>query len=324
MYRLQLTVRRPDGRHPRQILAHHFPFTIGRSLTNDLTLPAPSVSGAHLVVEPDGEAAVMVTDLGSTNGTRIGDAPLPAHQPRRLDLPATIHLGEIHLQIQSPEGDEQGFTRAESATELREMVDDVVRSDTSDDARPFFEILSGPGSGQRFYLEPGGPQVSIGADDDADIQLDAADLPTLLATVSWRDMHCWLTPETPALHHREAPLEEAHRLRSGDRFVIGIVELLYYDPIEDTLASIDPDHFGDAPPTGDQRPEPDAESDGESIAPDSPSPDDAPSRAESEAPSSPENDESPERLGAIELTLLAMSIFFLVGTIGLMVVFFAW
>ncbi len=321
MQRLQLNVQRPDDTRPRQILAGHFPFRIGRALDNDLSLPSPSISGKHLLVDCADDATIVITDLGSTNGTVLGDERLAPHQPRHLTLPTRLRIGDIHLEIRSPQGDEPGFTMAESATELRAMVDDALRSDSSDESNPFFEILSGPGCGQRFHIEPDGPQLTLGNGADAHLHLRISDAPPEIATIFWRDMHCWLRPQSALLQHRGAPLDGEHRLRSGDRFTIGIVELLYYDPLEDTLASIDPEHWkADEPAASSDDGDDDEESDMDDqfvIADD----EDSLHLAKKAEPRTI-NDESPERLGAIELVLLAMSIFFLVGAIAVMAVFF--
>lgn len=51
------------------------PATIGRGLGNDLVVDDGRVSRRHLQVRAHG-AAVMVEDLGSRNGTRVGGLPL--------------------------------------------------------------------------------------------------------------------------------------------------------------------------------------------------------------------------------------------------------
>ena len=47
-------------------------FRIGRKLDNDLQIVENSVSGEHAELRLDDEGAVIV-DLGSTNGTRVGN-----------------------------------------------------------------------------------------------------------------------------------------------------------------------------------------------------------------------------------------------------------
>jgi hypothetical protein len=42
---------------------------------------------------------VFLTDLGSTNGTRINNTPVPAHKPVRLESGDEIRLGKLYLKI---------------------------------------------------------------------------------------------------------------------------------------------------------------------------------------------------------------------------------
>lgn len=59
---------------------------VGRSSTNDLVLRDAGVSGHHAVVWTDGDQ-LMVRDLGSTNGTFLGD--------RRLEGPMPLSEGDV-------------------------------------------------------------------------------------------------------------------------------------------------------------------------------------------------------------------------------------
>ena len=49
--------------------------TVGRSLDNDLVLDSPDVSRRHARLDLNG-AALMLTDLGSTNGTKVNGRPV--------------------------------------------------------------------------------------------------------------------------------------------------------------------------------------------------------------------------------------------------------
>ena len=56
---------------------------IGRNTLNDLNIVDRFVSQFHAVVELH-ERTLKLRDLGSSNGTKIGDGRAPAHQPVEL------------------------------------------------------------------------------------------------------------------------------------------------------------------------------------------------------------------------------------------------
>ncbi|MDB5216756.1 MAG: hypothetical protein JWO86_4683 [Myxococcaceae bacterium] len=62
-----------------------FPVRIGRSTLNDLNILDRFVSQFHAVVELHG-GELMLRDLGSSNGTKVGGNRAPAHEPTPLAL----------------------------------------------------------------------------------------------------------------------------------------------------------------------------------------------------------------------------------------------
>lgn len=243
---LELTVESPRGSTSRQILVDHVPFFLGRTLHNDLPLAYGSVSGRHLSIDEIGEQTIQVTDRNSTNGTFVDGRRLPPGQRVKLELPVRLRVGDVQLVVRAVgEGAYTAFTIAQSSTQLRQMVDEAVRQGTdTDDTRPFFEILSGPDTGRRFYLHPDETTASIGTDDSAQVVLQLSDFPSRIATISWGSARCWITPDAAGLQLGGTPVEDKRRLRSGDRMVVGAVELLYFDPLEQQLESLTPGVHG--------------------------------------------------------------------------------
>jgi hypothetical protein len=87
-----------EGVAARRILLGAGPLTIGRAPGNGLALPSPDVSRSHCVVALEGEA-VVVTDLGSTNGTIVDGRA--AGGPTRLAPGARLRLGPFTLVYRS-------------------------------------------------------------------------------------------------------------------------------------------------------------------------------------------------------------------------------
>ena len=72
--------------------------SVGSAQGNDLIATHPTVSRFHLTLERDA-TAVRVTDLGSTNGTRIGPV-LVRDATVSLSVPASLKLGDVTLAIE--------------------------------------------------------------------------------------------------------------------------------------------------------------------------------------------------------------------------------
>lgn len=75
---------------------------LGRAADNDWVLPdadpQPSLSRRHCVIEATAEG-FAVTDLGSTNGTRLNGQPVPPHTPTSLAAGDRLQLGRHALRL---------------------------------------------------------------------------------------------------------------------------------------------------------------------------------------------------------------------------------
>ncbi len=79
-----LTMRSPKG-EPREYVLKPGKTAIGRKSDSDIPLPDESASRAHAELHLDPtENAVVITDLGSTNGTFVNRERIS--QPRRLTI----------------------------------------------------------------------------------------------------------------------------------------------------------------------------------------------------------------------------------------------
>ncbi len=75
------------------------PQRIGRRAGNDIVLPDAYVSGQHAVIEIVG-ADVRITDLGSTNGTFIGETKIAPNMPTTVPSDALLTLGKTQFRIE--------------------------------------------------------------------------------------------------------------------------------------------------------------------------------------------------------------------------------
>ncbi len=72
--------------------------TVGRVDGNDIVLPHHFISSRHAQIEVN-DSGAFLTDLGSTNGTVVDGAPLPANSPRKLIAATVVVMGPYQLSV---------------------------------------------------------------------------------------------------------------------------------------------------------------------------------------------------------------------------------
>lgn len=92
--------------------------TIGRAPDNTLTIDDASVSSHHARISPGGEGYIL-TDLGSTNGTKLNGQPCTAEGDYGLSPGDKIRFGKLDA-VYDPEN------AAEEAQELPEADEHVA------------------------------------------------------------------------------------------------------------------------------------------------------------------------------------------------------
>jgi pSer/pThr/pTyr-binding forkhead associated (FHA) protein len=95
---------------------------IGRAEYNDLVIPDDSVSSQHAKLTRR-EGVWILTDLGSTNGTRVDGEPLTGDTP--IAPGAFVRFGEVQLVFEPTDDDagiqQAGGTRMVSAVKLTDL-----------------------------------------------------------------------------------------------------------------------------------------------------------------------------------------------------------
>ncbi|MGF1515193.1 MAG: FHA domain-containing protein [Elainellaceae cyanobacterium] len=72
---------------------------IGRGATCAISVPEPSVSRRHAVIGHHVPEGFFITDLGSSNGTRIDQLPLAAGTRQGLKDGTLIQMGDLKLEF---------------------------------------------------------------------------------------------------------------------------------------------------------------------------------------------------------------------------------
>ena len=91
--------------------------SVGSATGNDLIVSHPTVSRFHLTLERDA-SLVRITDLGSTNGTRIGPV-MVRDTTVSFSLPASLRLGDVTLAVEDGDVVMQSLHDADTLGGLR-------------------------------------------------------------------------------------------------------------------------------------------------------------------------------------------------------------
>jgi ABC-type multidrug transport system ATPase subunit len=94
-----LEVRRGDGRH--ELVLSPGETSIGRAPDNDVVVDDPLVSRHHARLRWDG-ACLRVTDLGSSNGTRVNHEEIDPRVPHPLAAGDVVRVGGVDLAVAMP------------------------------------------------------------------------------------------------------------------------------------------------------------------------------------------------------------------------------
>lgn len=76
--------------------------TLGRKDSNDIVISDPYVSGSHATIEVT-ESEILLTDVGSTNGTMLNGARMVPNEPVRINPDDEIMIGAKTLRIRLKE-----------------------------------------------------------------------------------------------------------------------------------------------------------------------------------------------------------------------------
>jgi pSer/pThr/pTyr-binding forkhead associated (FHA) protein len=108
-------------------------FTLGRGSDNQVALNNPTVSGHHCKITQDGER-FLLTDLGSTNGTRV-NAKEVKESPVVLKPKDLVQIGSVEFLFNSEE-----IIATEENVEARTETQVVVSSGAATAPRSFESI----------------------------------------------------------------------------------------------------------------------------------------------------------------------------------------
>ncbi len=109
--------------------------TVGRATDNTLPVDDVSVSSHHARIEPSDEVYTL-TDLGSTNGTRLNGVQLAAEDPKILNAGDKIRFGKVEA-IYDPENATEDVQELPEAEHVASVGKSSVKPSNFMNASPF-------------------------------------------------------------------------------------------------------------------------------------------------------------------------------------------
>jgi hypothetical protein len=96
---------------------------IGTALDNDLVIDGPGVAVYHAVIECDDQVC-RVTDIGSSDGTRIDGMPMLRHTAEELEPGSVIQIGEWKLDYSTANGADHSAAPGPRVTQPLRLTND--------------------------------------------------------------------------------------------------------------------------------------------------------------------------------------------------------
>lgn len=211
---------------------------IGRDPGAAIALPFLQVSASHARVLRD-QGGYHVEDLGSANGTWLGERRLPPHTPWALATGEVLHLADIAVRFDGELPDPGAASTCGTETLGRRLVHEVFSACVPAEAIALVGLL-GPGAGRSLSLLSLDRPHTIGRGEacdlvlhDEDVSREHATLEHTGAGVLLRDLDSKNGVEVDGQR-----IAGARSLRDGARIRIGQTTFRFDDPEDRYLRQV--------------------------------------------------------------------------------------
>lgn len=211
----------------------------GRSEAVDVRLPDRAVSLVHARLLEQDDGQLVLSDLGSTNGTLLDGRRLAAGEAVLVGPGTRFRVGPFLLELLAPlpAGDEDApITPQRTADLARQLLAEAFNA--THDATPELEVLGGPSRGDRLVLALG--TSSLGRGVECTFRLPDGDCSRKHAELRRGDVGVDLIDlgSKNGVEVNGERIVERHLLKHGDELLLGRTRLRYHDPAEELLAQL--------------------------------------------------------------------------------------
>lgn len=204
---------------------------IGRRPGVAIQLPFAGVSGEHARIVRE-ERGWLIEDLGSANGTCIGERRVRARMPTAIAAGDAIRIGGVEIRFDG-ETAAQDSDSSGTATLARRLVHDVFQA-LPPAEKPRLVVLAGPAAGRELSLAVLGRPMKLGRGDGCDWVVPDNDISREHATfergpdgIVVRDLG-----SKNGLLVDGIPVADSQALHDGDTIALGKTRLQVVDPEE--------------------------------------------------------------------------------------------
>lgn len=233
-------VRSCDAKRSRSEI--EFPFeqariVLGRGSSADVRIPHRTVSELHATVQMRGDSW-MLTDAGSTNGTKLNGQPLSGDRSRRLSEGDLIEVGVYVLSFHTGVFVPEPVSGERTAELARKLLRDAYGARSQALPAPRLCVVSGPDTGKLLEIAPAPSRAMIGRKPGCALEIAAADV-----ALEHLEVH----------HDRDGVLirgagdqtfrvgehaQRSRRLRDGDEICLGETRLFFEEPAQVAIEAL--------------------------------------------------------------------------------------
>lgn len=236
---IELSVWGPgDPSTPQRYQFSHGRVLIGRGSGVDVMLPHAAVSHLHASLRACEEGVYRLVDEASTNGTVLRDKRLEPHMPTLLQEGDSIRVGPFRMQVSLSSLITQSTTASRTHSLARVLLQQVLQVESDVSTERVLEVWHGKECMQVVPCAEEREAV-LGRDEACDIVLDDRSVSRRHAVLHVREDGAWIED----LGGKNALVVNGRRCRKarlhdGDRIRIGVLDLVYKDPLDAELAFI--------------------------------------------------------------------------------------
>jgi predicted component of type VI protein secretion system len=237
---VRFVIRSCEGKKLRTEI--EFPFeqariVLGRGSSADVRIPHRTVSELHASVAMRGDAW-MLTDAGSTNGTKLNGQALSGDRSRRLSEGDRIEVGAYVLSFHTGVFVPEPVSADRTAELARRILRDAYAARSQPLPAPRLCVVTGPDTGKLLEIKPAPSRAVIGHKPGCALELAAAEVALEHLEVVHDQDGVLMRGLGDQSFRVGEHVQRVRRLRDGDEVCIGETRLFFEEPAQEAIEAL--------------------------------------------------------------------------------------